>query len=79
MSKRALATKTEAPVLKRLEVVVCEWSEEEQAFESPNGPAAKVTAAETFEWLPGELFLLHRLDRTLIDDDTLGSNASRQS
>jgi hypothetical protein len=38
-----------------------------------------VTAAETFEWLPGELFLLHRLDRTLIDDHTLGSNASRQS
>ena len=59
MSKRAVATKMQSPELKRLAVVVDEWSEERQAFNSASCPAAKVTAVETFEWMPDELWLLH--------------------
>jgi len=62
MAQEVVATKTQSPVLKRLEVIVDEWSEERQAFKSTCCPAAKVTAVETFEWMPGELFILHTLD-----------------
>ena len=61
------ATKPQSPVLKRLEVIVDEWSEERQAFKSTCCPAAKVTAVETFEWMPGELFILHNLDDAFRD------------
>ena len=69
MLQETVATKPQSPVLKRLEVIVDEWSEEKQAFETPHGHTAKVTATETCEWLPGELFLLHRLDRARIEND----------
>jgi hypothetical protein len=62
MLQEVLATKPQSPVLKRVEVIVDEWSEEIQAFKSTCCPAAKVTAVETFEWMPGELFILHSLD-----------------
>jgi len=61
MAQEVVATKTQSPVLKRLEVIVDVWSEEKQAFKSTCCPA-KVTAVETFEWMPGELFILHSLD-----------------
>jgi len=69
MLRKVVPTKAQAPVLKRLEVFLYEWNQETQAFESPCGPAAKVTAAETFEWLPGELFLLHGLDESVGEND----------
>jgi len=62
MSQRPVATKMQSPELKRLAVIVDEWSEERQAFDSACCPTAKVTAVETFEWLPDELWLLHTLD-----------------
>ena len=62
MLQEVVATKPQSPVLKRLEVIVDEWSEERQAFKSTCCPAARVTAVETFEWMPGELFILHSLD-----------------
>jgi hypothetical protein len=55
----------QSPELKRLAVIVDEWSEERQEFNSACCPAAKVTAVETFEWMPDELFLLHSLDDAL--------------
>jgi hypothetical protein len=64
MLQEVVATKPQSPVLKRLEVIVDEWSEERQAFKSTCCPNAKVTAVETFEWMPGELFILHSLDDT---------------
>ena len=67
MSQELVATKTQSPALKRLEVIVDEWSEERQAFKSTCCPDAKVTAVETFEWLPGELFILHDLDDASTD------------
>ncbi len=65
MSQEVVGAKTRSPALKRLEVVVDEWSEERQAFKSTCCPDAKVTAVETFEWMPGELFVLHDLDRCI--------------
>jgi hypothetical protein len=62
MLQEVVAAKPQSPVLKRLEVIVDEWIEERQAFKSTCCPAAKVTAVETFEWMPGELFILHNLD-----------------
>ncbi len=59
MSQRPVATKMQSPELKRLAVIVDEWSEERQAFDSACCPTAKVTAVETFVWLPDELWLLH--------------------
>jgi len=75
MSKRAVATKTQSPELKRLTVIVDEWSEETQAFNSASCPAAKVTAVETFEWMPDELSLLHSLDNALGKTDTAASRS----
>ncbi len=50
-----------------LAVFVGRWSMEGQQYEGPFGPAAKVTALESFEWLNGKLFLIHRFDGQLDD------------
>jgi hypothetical protein len=51
------------------------------AHESPFGPTAAVTADETFEWLPGGQFLVHRLqgrvgDREIACIEVTGGDAS---
>ena len=76
MSKRAIATKTQSPELRRLTVIVDEWSEETQAFNSASCPAAKVTAVETFEWMPDELWLLHSQDGAVPETAKAGSRPS---
>ena len=76
MSKRAIATKTQSPELRRLTVIVDEWSEETQAFSSASCPAAKVTAVETFEWMPDELWLLHSQDGAVPATAKTGSRPS---
>jgi len=53
--------------LKRLTAFVGTWNKKGQAHDGPFGSAAKVTAVETFEWLPGGLFLVHRLEGRLGD------------
>jgi hypothetical protein len=73
MSKRAAVKKTQSPELKRLNVIVDEWSEETQAFNSASCPAAQVTAVETCEWMPDELSLLHSLDNALGKTETVAS------
>jgi hypothetical protein len=45
----------------RLDVFVGTWKTEGQQYEGAFGGAAKVSAEETYEWLPGGLFLVHRL------------------
>jgi Protein of unknown function (DUF1579) len=44
----------------RLNVFVGTWHTEGQQREGPIGPAASIRALETYEWLPGEFFLVHR-------------------
>jgi hypothetical protein len=49
----------------RLGAFLGKWIMEGQAYEGPFGPAARITATETYEWLPGSLFLVHRLEGRL--------------
>jgi hypothetical protein len=50
------------PEHKRLEAFLGKWNTEGQAQTSPYGPAGKITAVDTFEWLPGGFFMPHRWD-----------------
>ncbi len=47
--------------LHKLNVFIGKWNIEGKQYEGPFGPAAKISTVETWEWLPGELFLIHRL------------------
>ena len=39
---------------------VGKWNTEGEAQPSPWGPAGKMAGVDTFEWLPGEFFMMHR-------------------
>jgi uncharacterized protein DUF1579 len=68
MSERAAEMSPQAtagPEHKRLEVFVGKWNQEGRAYDSPFGSAADISAVETFEWLTGGLFLVHRLEGQL--------------
>jgi Protein of unknown function (DUF1579) len=47
---------------KELNVFVGEWHSEGRQIAGPVGPAARVEATQTYEWLPDEAFLIHRFD-----------------
>ncbi len=51
-----------APGLEGLKPLVGKWHTEGKQLEGPLGPAAPFVAVETFEWLEGGRFLVHRLD-----------------
>ena len=53
------------PDLARLEAFVGTWTKSGRALASPFGPEATIAAVETFEWLPGGRWLVHRLDGRL--------------
>jgi hypothetical protein len=36
------------------------WTQVGEAQASPYGPAGKLTSTDTYEWLPGGFFMLHR-------------------
>ena len=57
------------PQHERLQAFVGRWKKEGQAIEGPMGPAGRITAVETWEWLEGELFLIHRLDGRLGENE----------
>jgi hypothetical protein len=48
------------PEQQRLEVFLGKWTQVGEAQASPYGPAGKLTSTDTFEWLPGGFFMLHR-------------------
>lgn len=48
--------------LTHLNAFAGKWLTSGQQHASPVGPAARITAVETYEWLPGEQFLVHRFD-----------------
>ena len=48
--------------LRRLKVLVGRWSTEGTILAGPSSPAVKLKAVDTYEWLPGGFFLLHRVD-----------------
>ena len=53
----------------RLNVFVGQWKTEGQQHEGPVGPAAKITATETYEWLTGGRFLVHRFEGRVGDSE----------
>jgi hypothetical protein len=57
-------------VRNRLQSFVGTWETEGQQYESPLGPAAKVKALETYEWLTGRAFLVHRFEGHVGDKPT---------
>ena len=50
------------PELERLHVFLGKWTNQGAALASPYGPAGTITAAETFEWLPGGFFMIHKAE-----------------
>jgi hypothetical protein len=48
--------------LHKLNVFVGKWNIEGKQYDGAFGPAAKINTVETYEWLTGGLFLIHRLN-----------------
>ncbi|MFY9558389.1 MAG: DUF1579 family protein [Blastocatellia bacterium] len=72
------------PEHKRLDVFAGEWNMAGQQYESSFGTAAKISAVESYEWLPGGFFLVHRLEGRLDDQEMacieiIGHDASSRS
>lgn len=68
----------------RLNVFVGTWHTEGQQCEGPVGPAATIRAVDTYEWLPGEFFLVHRFEGHVGDGaagciEIIGYDAQSQS
>lgn len=57
------------PEHQKLGVFAGEWKLAGEAQESPFGPAAKVSGTQRYEWLEGGLFLIHRLEGKVGDED----------
>ena len=53
----------------RLKVWLGTWHTTGRQHEGPVGPAAEITAVETFEWATGRFFLVHRFDGKVGDND----------
>jgi hypothetical protein len=47
---------------RRLEILVGTWKTVGTQYETELGPSAKVEAIETYEWLKGGMFLVHRFE-----------------
>lgn len=46
----------------RLEAFVGRWSTRGQVLPDASGAAAEIVGTDTYEWMPGRFFLLHRVD-----------------
>jgi uncharacterized protein DUF1579 len=62
LSAQSAAPAKPGPEHQRLAAFVGTWNSEGEAQQSPYGPAGKLSAVETYEWLPGGFFLSHRWD-----------------
>jgi hypothetical protein len=58
------------PALKHLELFVGKWNTQGEIKASPYGPAGKIIGTDTYEWLPGGFFLVHRVDVRIGDQKT---------
>jgi len=57
------------PALKRLDIFVGRWNTDGQTWATPSGPAVRINGTDTYEWLPGGFFLLHRVDVCIGDEE----------
>ncbi len=48
--------------IQRLQIFVGKWNTEGQTYASLDSPAVKVAFIDTYEWLSGKFFLVHRAD-----------------
>ena len=48
--------------LQRMSVFLGKWHMEGRQLAGPAGPAASINAIQTYEWMQGERFLVHRFD-----------------
>ena len=90
MTQQAVETKNQLPESptpsvehKRLDIFVGKWNTEGQVLTDSDAPAAKILATDTYEWLPGKFFLLHRVDANIGEEKTevleiIGYDASSQ-
>ena len=62
------AAKQPGPEHKRLNLFVGVWNTEGQTRAGPLGPAARITAVDTYEWFPGGFFLVHHVDARIGDE-----------
>ena len=72
------------PKHKRLEIFIGKWKMKGQQHDGLIGPAAKITAVQTYEWLTGGFFLVHRFEGRVGDAETAcieitGHDVSSQS
>lgn len=56
----------------RLDAFVGTWNTEGQVRASSSGPAVRIAAIDTYQWLEGGFFLLHRWDAQMPDGNTKG-------
>ena len=54
-----------SPEIQRLHLFVGTWKIEGETHASAGAPAVKVTGVDTYEWLAGKFFLVHRADRQI--------------
>jgi Protein of unknown function (DUF1579) len=72
-----------SPETQHLHLLVGKWNTEGETHASENTPAVKVTFVDTYEWLSGKFFLVHRADGQIGDQglsmiEFIGYNASSQ-
>jgi hypothetical protein len=77
------APRLPGPAHRALEVFVGTWQTEGVITAGPSGPVSRLQAVDTYEWLPGGFFLLHRVDGHMGDEpvqalEVIGYDASRE-
>jgi Protein of unknown function (DUF1579) len=53
---------TPAPETRRLEALVGRWHSEGRTVPAPSEPAITITGTDTYQWMTGGFFLVHRVD-----------------
>jgi hypothetical protein len=53
---------TPGPEIKRLDVLVGTWRTQGQTVASPTDPSIEIDGTDSYEWLGGGFFLVHRVD-----------------
>jgi Protein of unknown function (DUF1579) len=69
--------------IQRLHLFVGKWNTEGETHASADAPAVKVTGVNTYEWMTGKFFLVHRADGHMGNEELntlefIGYDASSQ-
>jgi uncharacterized protein DUF1579 len=66
-------TRQPGPEQERLSVLVGSWRTEGWTKDTAEAPAARIEAADTYEWLPGRFALLHTVDARVGEERVEGA------